>query len=94
MSSIRINVDLDISELLWDLSSRDKKQLLTALQEDLEEEGDLSNSAVEVLFGSGATYLEQELGKALLSLWESRNLLNNSQRERLIAMTKESYLES
>jgi hypothetical protein len=37
--------------------------------------------------------MEREIGQALAKLWESRNMLTNSQRARIIEMTTESFVE-
>lgn len=42
---------------------------------------------------SGATgYAEQELAKSLAEIWRARNLMTQSQIERIHAITKESYV--
>lgn len=44
-------------------------------------------------FSNGSTYTEQELGKALNQIWQDRSMLTKSQRERIIAITTESFVE-
>jgi len=44
-------------------------------------------------FSDGSTYTEQELGKALNQIWQDRSMLTKSQRERIIAITTESFVE-
>jgi hypothetical protein len=81
-------VDVDVSDILDELSNREKKQMYEELKHELEEE-----VTMEDLFDTGTTYMEREIGQALVKLWESRNMLTNSQRARIIEMTTESFVE-
>ncbi|CAB4218992.1 hypothetical protein UFOVP1604_75 [uncultured Caudovirales phage] len=83
-------VDVDVSDILCELSDREKKTMYEELKEELEEEISVS---IEDLFDNGTTYMEREIGQALAKLWESRNMLTNSQRARIIEMTTESFVE-
>jgi hypothetical protein len=84
-------VDVDVDDILYELSDREKREMYEALKEDLGED-DVSENP-ESLFNSGTTYMEQEIGKALAWMWEYRNMLTKSQRERILAITKESFVE-
>jgi hypoxanthine-guanine phosphoribosyltransferase len=83
-------VDVDVSDILNELSDREKNQMYEELKEDLGNEEAL---LIEDLFNNGTTYMEREIGQALAKLWESRNMLTNSQRARIIEMTTESFVE-
>lgn len=83
-------IDVDVSDILYELSDREKKTMYEELKHELEEETPV---LIEDLFNEGTTYMEREIGQALAKLWESRNMLTNSQRARIIAMTTESFVE-
>lgn len=83
-------VDVDVDDILHELSDREKREMYEELKEDLEED---SAGTPEELFNSGTTYMEQELGKALAWMWEYRNMLTSSQRNRILEMTKENFVE-
>ena len=82
--TITTDVDVDIDDVLSELSRSERRDLYEELKKEFG-----SDSTSEF---SGQTWTEQELGKALSQLWESRWMLTNEQRERIIAITKESYV--
>lgn len=41
----------------------------------------------------GSNYYDEELAKALVEIWRARHSWTPEQRERIIAITKESYLD-
>lgn len=84
-------VDVDVSDILYELSDREKREMYEDLKEELGEEDSSRNP--EDLFNSGTTYMEQEIGKALAWMWEYRNMLTTSQRNRILEMTKENFVE-
>lgn len=84
-------VDVDVSDILDELSNREKREMYEELREELEEEASPRN--LEELFTNGETYMEQEIGKALAWMWEYRNMLTTSQRNRILEMTKENFVE-
>jgi hypothetical protein len=84
-------VDVDVSDILYELSDREKREMYEELKEELREED--NPTTLEELFTNGGTYTEQEIGKALAWMWEYRNMLTTSQRNRILEMTKENFLE-
>jgi hypothetical protein len=84
-------VDVDVHDILYELSDREKREMYEDLKEELEEDGVSKNP--EDLFNSGTSYMEQEIGKALAWMWEYRNMLTTSQRNRILAITKENFVE-
>lgn len=84
-------VDVEVSDILYELSDREKREMYEDLKEELGEEDPSRNP--EDLFNSGTTYMEQEIGKALAWMWEYRNMLTTSQRNRILEMTKENFVE-
>jgi hypothetical protein len=76
-----INVDVDISDLLWDLH-RDEKQELV---DELYDEGFVPKE-LKHLAGEGrdvGTYLEQELSNILNDIWSNRLFLTNDDIQNL-----------
>lgn len=87
MSYITVTTDVDIDNILSELDSHYRENLYYRLKEEIEP-GRL------VYFSNGSTYAEQELSKALNQIWQDRFMLTKSQRERIIAITTESFVES
>lgn len=50
------------------------------------------SSQNESYFAGSNSYTEQELAKSLAEIWRSRNLLNQSQLDRIHSITRESYV--
>jgi hypothetical protein len=86
MNYITVTADVNIDDILSELSSRQRETLYDGLREEFETKSSGS-------FSEGATYTEQELGKALNQIWQDRSMLTKSQRERIIAITTESFVE-
>lgn len=42
----------------------------------------------------GSTHYDEELANALVEIWRARNNWTPEQRERIIAITKESYIDN
>jgi hypothetical protein len=85
--TVTTDVDVDIDDVLSELSYHERKDLYEELKEEFGEDSSESTSF------SGATYTEQELGAALNQIWQDRFMLTKSQRERIIAITRESFIE-
>ena len=84
--TIQTDVDIDIDDIITEMNSRQRENLYYELKEEFDPHG--SND-----FSNGTTYTEQELGSALKQIWEDRHMLTKGQRERIIAITKESFVE-
>lgn len=88
--AVESDVYVDVDDVLWELSSWEKKRLYDELKEEYGDD-DLPKTPEEI-FASGGTYSEQEFGKILNQLWEDRWMLTNEQKARIEAITKESFV--
>lgn len=84
----RIDVDVDIDDVYWDLSKWEKQELADKLYEDgyvpKELEEDLS--IAEGLIPDSGT--EQELYNILNKVWDNRRFINSNDLETLINLAK------
>jgi len=86
---VEADVYVDVDDVLWELSTWDKKELYNELKEEY---GDDAPTTPKELFASGGNYSEQEFGRILHQLWEDRWMLTNEQKARIAAITKESFV--
>ena len=82
-----VSVDVELDDILWELSTSQKRDLLETLNKELK---DLPGS-VEDLF-KGKTANDQDFGMDLLSLWRDRDSLTQEQKSRIKEITKESWV--
>lgn len=83
-----VNVSVDVS----DASSWERESIYEDLHDEFGEECECDEPATLAETLSGRSYFENELGSAMFKIWEDRHLLTPSQRERIIAITKEKYV--
>jgi len=88
MGSVSVNVDVDIDDILYELSRSEKRDLFDALKEDLGVE-DMVNGD-EVIVG---TTTEQELFDVCNKIYENRNSLTNEDKVLLIKLSKKGWYE-
>lgn len=88
MGSVSVNVDVDIDDILYELSKSEKRDLFDALKEDLGVE-DMVNGD-EVIVG---TTTEQELFDVCNKIYENRNYLTNEDKVLLIKLSKKGWYE-
>jgi UDP-glucose 6-dehydrogenase len=88
MGSVSVNVDVDIDDILYELSRSEKRDLFDALKEDLGVE-DMVNGD-EVIVG---TTTEQELFDICNKIYENRNSLTNEDKVLLIKLSKKGWYE-
>jgi UDP-glucose 6-dehydrogenase len=88
MGSVSVNVDVDIDDILYELSRSEKRDLFDALKEDLGVE-DMVNGD-EVIVG---TTTEQELFDICNKIYENRNSLTNEDKVFLIKLSKKGWYE-
>lgn len=82
-----VDVDVDVDDVVNAMSHWEKQDMYEELHSEFgEDEED------EVSPFGGGSYSEQEFGKVLAQLWESRWMLTNEQKARIEAITKESYV--
>lgn len=82
--NIGVDVDIDVDEVIENLSTDQKQHLLETLIDELGQKAALTRPT---------THTEAELQAALAQLWESRHLLTRNQINRIIEMTNESYID-
>lgn len=84
----RIDVDIDIDDIYWDLSKLEKQELADKLYEDgyvpkeLEEDLSIAEGLIP------DTNLEQELYNILNKVWDNKMFLNNDDLEVLKHLSK------
>jgi hypothetical protein len=83
-------VYVDIYDILWDLSSWDKKRLYEELKDEVGDDCDCSDNLEEAF--EPDSYQAEQLAKAFIKLWEARHMLTPQQVERIQAITRESYV--
>ena len=83
--TITTDVDVDIDDVLREMSRSEKRDLYEVLDEEFGPESPVSFAAT--------SYYEEELSKALNQIWDDRHYLTQDQRDRIIAITKESFIE-
>ncbi len=88
MGSVSVNVDVDIDDILYELSRSEKRELFDTLKEDLGVE-DMVNGD-EVIVG---TTTEQELFDICNKIYENRNSLTNEDKVFLIKLSKKGWYE-
>lgn len=88
MGSVSVNVDVDIDDILYELSRSEKRELFDTLKEDLGVE-DMVNGD-EVIVG---TTTEQELFDICNKIYENRNSLTNEDKVLLIKLSKKGWYE-
>ena len=88
MGSVSVNVDVDIDDILYELSRSEKRDLFDALKEDLGIESLVDGD--EVIVG---TTTEQELFDICNKIYENRNYLTNEDKVLLIKLSKKGWYE-
>lgn len=90
---VEVEAELDLSpnEILDECSDNECQELADLLYESgYYPKASPGNG--ESVFVNGTSYAEQELAKDLAEIWRTRNLLNQSQLDRIHAITRESYV--
>jgi hypothetical protein len=82
MASITIDIDLD--DLMWDLSKWDKQRLA----DNLYENGYVPKEVETIDAREPETYLEYELSEVLDKIWDNRRFINNDDLETLKHLSK------
>jgi hypothetical protein len=88
MGSVSVNVDVDIDDIIYELSRSEKRDLFDALKEDLGIESLVGGD--EVIVG---TTTEQELFDICNKIYENRNSLTNEDKVFLIKLSKKGWYE-
>lgn len=82
-----VSIDVELDDILWELSTIQKRDLFNSLQNEL---GEVPRTFEDLLKGTTAN--EYDLGKDLMSLWEDRNNLTPDQKKRIKELTKEKWV--
>jgi hypothetical protein len=88
MGSVSVNVDVDIDDIIYELSRSEKRDLFDALKEDLGIESLVDGD--EVIVG---TTTEQELFDICNKIYENRNSLTNEDKELLNTLSKKGWYD-
>jgi hypothetical protein len=88
MGSVSVNVDVDIDDIIYELSRSEKRDLFDALKEDLGIEDMVDGD--EVIVG---TTTEQELFDICNKIYENRNSLTNEEKVLLVKLSKKGFYE-
>jgi hypothetical protein len=80
-----LQVDIDIHDLLWDLSKRDKQELVDELYDDGYTPTKMDTADIRDMFSlnKDLTYNENELLGILARIWENKSFLNKENLEML-----------
>jgi hypothetical protein len=80
-----LQVDIDIHDLLWDLSKRDKQELVDELYDDGYTPTKMDTADIRDMFSLNKelTYNENELLGILARIWENKSFLNKENLEML-----------
>lgn len=89
--SVEGEVYVDLDDIMWSMSTWDKKEMYEELHSEYGEES--HDSLDGFLAAESDTYQAQELAAAFIELWRTRNLLTKSQVERIQAITREPYVD-
>ena len=79
-----ITVDIDLDDLMWDLSKWDKQRLV----DNLYENGYVPKEVETIDARESGTYLEYELSDILDKVWNNRKFINNDDLETLKHLSK------
>ena len=79
-----ITVDIDLDDLMWDLSKWDKQRLADKLYED----GFVPKEIETIDAREPGTPLEYELSDILDKIWDNRKFINNDDLETLKHLSK------
>lgn len=88
MGSVSLNVDVDIDDILYELSGSEKRELFNALKEDLGVEDMVDGDEVVV-----GTTSEQELFNICSKIYENRISLTNEDKVLLVKLSKKGWYD-
>jgi hypothetical protein len=75
----RIDVEIDVDDMYWDMSRSEKQEMIDKLYEDGFSPKDLPES----INREPQTYLEHDLCDLLDKVWDNRKFINNTDLETL-----------
>ena len=88
MGSVSLNVDVDIDDILYELSGSEKRELFNTLKEDLGVEDMVDGDEVVV-----GTTSEQELFNICSKIYENRISLTNEDKVLLVKLSKKGWYD-
>jgi hypothetical protein len=83
-----INIDVDIDDILWNMSKWDKQEIADALYEDDIIPKELRSEVTIWESRIPQTNIEKELADILDKVWDNRRFLNNDDIEVLKQLSK------
>lgn len=86
---LEADVDVDLDDVVDDLSSYELGQLYRKLKEEFGDDEEEDDTLT--LSSRTGHYSENEFAEILTKLWENRWLLNNDQKSRIMAISQENF---
>ena len=86
----RIDVDVDVDDILWSMSTWEKQEMADALYDDGVTPKQLNDELDVISDRYASTNLEQELSDLLDKVWTNRLFLNNDDIQTITALSKKS----
>jgi hypothetical protein len=86
----RIDVDVDVDDILWSMSTWEKQEMANALYDDGVTPEALNKQLDVISDRYASTNLEQELSDLLDKVWTNRLFLNNDDIQTITALSKKS----
>lgn len=84
----RIDVEVDVDDIIWSMGSWEKQEMADALYDDGYVPKALKQDLDEVENKWPSGYSEQELSDVLDKIWNNRMFINNNDLETLINLAK------
>ena len=82
----RIDVDIDVDDMLWDMNRHERQEMADKLYDDGIIPSELQDMADELDSRLPETNLEQELSNLLDKIWSNRLFLNNDDIQNLTVL--------
>jgi hypothetical protein len=86
----RIDVEVDVDDILWSMSTWEKQEMANALYDDGVTPEALNKQLDVISDRYASTNLEQELSDLLDKVWTNRLFLNNDDIQTITALSKKS----
>ena len=86
----RIDVDVDVDDILWSMSTWEKQEMANALYDEGVTPEALNKQLDAISDRYASTNLEQELSDLLDKVWTNRLFLNNDDIQTITALSKKS----
>jgi hypothetical protein len=84
----RIDVDIDVDDMLWDMNRHERQEMADKLYDDDIIPSELQDMADELDSRLPETNLEQELSRLLDAVWDNRMFITEEHKEVLRIIAK------